>query len=63
MDGSDNLFNFCFLRQDRANVFISETGFKVSVEDCKCAQMNAFVSKDLFEVRFYIFRRCCPAFL
>lgn len=35
--------------KDRANIFISETGLKVSVEDCKCAQMNAFINKDLFE--------------
>jgi hypothetical protein len=33
-------------------VFISETGFRVSVEDSKSAQMNAFVSKELFEVKF-----------
>ncbi len=34
-------------------MFISETGFRVSVEDSKSAQMNAFVSKELFEVKFF----------
>lgn len=39
---------FYFFQQ--ANVVISPSGIKVTVENAKCAQANAFIEADMFQV-------------
>lgn len=35
-----------------ATVILSQSGLKVTVEEAKCVQANAFIQTDLFQVSF-----------